>query len=245
MLDRALWITWYDLPAEGRDAYLSWLHGAYIPRLLSRPGFLWAAHYASDRQFYKGGMQGRMRHTDDAAVPTGNEYLLLFGAEDAHAFAHPIPRKLHAELSQEDRELLSMRIAERVNIFTEEARTDGPEANRREGAMVLAPCIQVGSFNMGAYQDEDEMLDWYANWRVPSMHKMPGCLGARKLVSVAGWAKHGVLYEFLSLEARNKHFPNHERSNPEMNAWSERLVPKLLHAPGSLNPACRIWPPVK
>lgn len=245
ILDRGLWITWYDLPAEGRDAYLSWLHNVYIPKLLLQPGFLWAAHYASEPQFFKGGMQGRMRHTDDSAVPAGKAYILLFGAEDAHAFAHPIPAKLHAALPADDRKMLSLRIGERVNIFTEEARADGPEANRREANSALSPCIQIGSFNTGSYQDEEEMLDWYANWRVPSMSKMPGCLGARKLVSVAGWAKHGVLYEFLSLEARNQHFPNHENSNPAMNAWSDRLVRKLVHAPGSLNPASRIWPPVK
>ena len=163
MLDRALWITWYDLPIEGRDAYLSWLHGLYIPRMLSRPGFLWAAHYGSEREFYKGNMQGRMRHTDDPAVPTGKDYILLFGAEDAHAFAHPIPRRLHAELPKEERELLALRSGERVNIFTEEARTDGPEASRRDGKTAPGPCIQIGSFNMSAYQDEEEMLDWYAN----------------------------------------------------------------------------------
>ncbi len=47
-MDRALWITWYDLPDAGRDAYLSWLQGSYIPKLLEKPGILWAAHYASD-----------------------------------------------------------------------------------------------------------------------------------------------------------------------------------------------------
>ena len=46
-MDRGLWITWYNLPDAGRDAYLSWLHELYIPRILRRPDFLWAAHYAS------------------------------------------------------------------------------------------------------------------------------------------------------------------------------------------------------
>ena len=45
--DRGLWATWYDLPVEGRDAYLNWLHATYLPALLKRPGYLWAAHYAS------------------------------------------------------------------------------------------------------------------------------------------------------------------------------------------------------
>jgi len=33
ILDRAFWITWYDLRVEGRDAYLSWLHGSYTPKV--------------------------------------------------------------------------------------------------------------------------------------------------------------------------------------------------------------------
>ena len=46
-MDRAFWITWYDLPDAGRDEYLAWLHGAYLPAMLKRPGYLWGAHYAS------------------------------------------------------------------------------------------------------------------------------------------------------------------------------------------------------
>ena len=34
--DRGLWITWYDLPESGRDAYLIWLHESYLPALLKR-----------------------------------------------------------------------------------------------------------------------------------------------------------------------------------------------------------------
>jgi len=46
ILDRGLSITWYDLPAEGRDAYLAWLHEVYMPEVLRRPGVLWGGHYA-------------------------------------------------------------------------------------------------------------------------------------------------------------------------------------------------------
>lgn len=243
-MDRGLWITWYDLPDQSRDGHLSWLHRTYIPKLLKRPGFLWAAHYkaeASPKQSgVAAGAQGRLRHTDDPAVPTGNAYILVFGAEDAHAFGNPTPGKLHAELPAEDRKRLAMRIGERVNILAEEARKGGPEAKRRKAGTALSPCIQLGTFNAGS-ADDDEILAWYAQWRMPSMRKLPGCAGIRKLVSVSGWAKHGVLYEFVSLDARNKHFPDHEKANPEMEAWTDRLVRKLLHAPGSPNVAQRIW----
>lgn len=247
-MDRALWISWYDLPDDGRDAYLKWAHGTYIPRLIKRPGFLWGAHYrvegAVKRPGVPGGAPGRLRHTDDAAVPTGNAYILIFGAENAHAFAHPVPRKLHAELPKDDQKMLAMRIGERVNIFTDENGIGGPEASKRDPKAGLSPCIQLGSFNAGS-ADEDELLDWYANWRLPSMNRLPGCVGIRKLVSVSGWAKHGVLYEFVSLEARNKYFPDHEKANPEMDAWTDRLVRKLIHAPGSPNVAQRIFSVVK
>ena len=47
MMDRALWITWYDLPEEDRDAYLDWAHRDYLPRLLDSGRYLHAAHFAS------------------------------------------------------------------------------------------------------------------------------------------------------------------------------------------------------
>ena len=47
-MDRALWISWYDLPDNGRDAYLKWAHGTYIPSMIRRPGFLWGAHFQSE-----------------------------------------------------------------------------------------------------------------------------------------------------------------------------------------------------
>lgn len=247
-MDRALWISWYDLPAAGRDAYLSWLHGTYMPKLVKRPGFLWAGHFNSEVQVRQAGIPagaaGRLRHTDDPAVPTGNAYILIFGAEHAHVFAHPTPCKLHAELPKEDQKMLATRVGERVNIFTDEAGVGGPEARKRDPKAALSPCIQLGSFNAGS-ADEDELLDWYANWRLPSMNQLPGCVGIRKLVSVSGWAKHGVLYEFMSLDARNRHFPDHEKANPEMDAWTDRLVRKLIHAPGSPCVAQRIFSVVK
>ena len=82
---------------------------------------------------------------------------------------------------------------------------------------------------------------WYAQWRMAKMRTTPGCTRTRKLASVSGWAKHAVLYEFTSLEARNRHFIAHEDLDPEMKAWSDRIVQKLVHAPGSSTLACRLW----
>ena len=42
--------------------------------------------------------------------------------------------------------------------------------------------------------------------------------------------------------ARNDNFVDHERDNPKMEAWNDKVVRKLVHAPGSPNLARRIWP---
>ena len=240
-MDRGLWITWYDLPDSGRDAYLSWLHDVHIPRLLKFPRVLWAAHYAADTTIKP---VAHLRHTDDRSVPTGNSYILLVGAEDAHAFAGLTPYKFSSQLSTADKKMLAMRTGERVNIMTEEARHDGMEANQREPGVALSPCIQLGSFGAGA-ADEDEVLAWYAFYRLPAMATLPGSVGIRKMVSVSGWAKHGVIYEFVSKQARAEHFRAHEAGDAGMAAWTKSLVPKLIHAPGSPVVAERIWPPVQ
>jgi hypothetical protein len=242
-VDRAIWASWYDLADSGRDAYLKWAHKSYIPRLLKRPGFLWGAHFKCEVPVGPPG-GGRLRHTDDPAVPTGNAYILLFGGETAHAFADPPPGRMHAELSKDDQKMLASRQRERVNIFTEEDREGGKDAKKREKKAALSPCIQLGSFGAGT-ADEDDLMAWYAQVRLPSMQKLPGCIAVRKMVSVSGWAKHGVLYEFVSLAERNKHFPDHDKNKPEWAAWTDRLVRKLLHAPGSPNVAQRIFSAVK
>jgi hypothetical protein len=245
MVDRAFWITWYDLPDQGRDAYLAWLHATYIPKVTARPGVLWAAHYASESNVAPlGGGKGMVAsHVPNSSVPDGDRYILMFGATGAHVFMHPSPTDFHASLPEADRNMLALRRGERINIMLEEATVLGPAS----GHMALTPSagIQLGSFNCASYQDEEEMAAWYANDRFPSLEKVAGLIRARKLVSVAGWAKHACFYEFTSVEARNEHFVFYQKSNPQMEAESKRIVGKLIHAPKSSNLARRIWPPVE
>ena len=248
MTDRGLWIVWYNLPAEGRDAHLAWLHGTYIPKILNHPGVLWAAHYKSDQE----APLSILRHTSDPAVPAGNDYFLLFGGETAHVFSSGTapylkrgPGRFEADLTAEDRRMLAMRSGERVCVMTEVARREGPEASKREDKLALAPCIQLGTFNIDGIDAENEMLAWYADWRFDALGNLPGCVAIRELVSVSGWAKHGVLYEFVSRQARDAHFPHLRKIYPAEGEWSDRAVVKLLHAPESPVVGTRIWPPVK
>ena len=70
----------------------------------------------------------------------------------------------------------------------------------------------------------------YAQWRLPSLKTLQGVIRVRKLVSVAGWAKHACFYEFTSLAARNEHFVHYETTRPEMEAWSKEVVRRLVDA---------------
>jgi hypothetical protein len=238
-LDQSLWVTWYDLPVEGREEHLAWLHGSYIPMLLKKPGFVHAGHFAAADV----APQARLNQTRDPDVPTGHDFILIFGGENAHVFAHPAPHHLHAELPAADRKMLAMRKGERTSIFIEVARVDGPAAKLRESKYRFAPCVQVGSFLSGT-ADEQEILEFYAQGRMPDMSKLPGCIGMRKLISAAGWAKHGCLYEFADL-ASSRGFHGHEKGDPRMEVWTDTLIRKFVHGPLSPTVALRLWPPAK
>lgn len=236
-LDRGLWVSWYDLPEAGRSEHLAWLHGTYIPALLKRPGYLWAAHYAA----IPDATAARVQHTDDRSVPTGNAYVLVIGGEHSNVFGQPAPSELHAELPEAGRKMIAMRIGERTNIFAEGARVEGPGAKDYKGGMTLAPCIQFGTYNID-YRKEVDILAWYSQLQMPSMTEVPGCIRTRKLASVSGWAKMGILYEFGSVELRSQHFGN--RRGATGHRWAG-AVKELVHAPGSPTVARRIWPPIQ
>ncbi len=248
MSDRGIWASFYNLPDDKRATYLTWLHGAYIPAILKQPGVLWAAHYKSD----KVPPAPHLPHTTEPAVPAGADYVLVFGGESAHAFSKGAgfymrqePEKLHAHLTGEDKKMLGLRSGERVSVMTEVGRREGPEFDRTDNKMGLSGCIQFGTFNGTDTKVEDEMLAWYADWRFDALGKMRGCVRIRQLVSVSGWAKHGVIYEFLSLAARAEEFPQMRKLYPEEGKWSDKATVNLMHTPESPVVASRIWPPVK
>jgi hypothetical protein len=241
--DRGLWITWYDLPAEGREDYFSWLHGTYLPDLLKRPGYLWAAHYAS--QDLEGGAENatRYKHVDEPQVGKGYHYMLLIAATDASVFGDPVPRLINAALPEQGKKMLAMRVGERMNLFTEACRRDGRAHAAYKEGMTGTPCIQVGSFDC-ELAFEEEMHAGYVLQRLPKMCDKPSCVRVRKLNSVAGWAKHGILYEFASKEGFDRDYAPAVASSP-LGLNGHSVVPNLTHAPNGPNSALRIWPPVR
>ena len=238
--DRGLWATWYDLPVEGREAYLSWLHATYLPALLKRPGYVWAAHYAT-REREGGGTQ--IQHTTDPKVGTGYHYIRIVGAIDADVFGNPTPSAINAALPEAGRKMVAMRVGERVNILTETGRCEGGAAATYEGRMVAAPCIQIGSFNCPV-EYEEEMHAGYVSSRMPAHCATASCIRIRKLNSVAGWAKHVILYEYASLDGFNRDYESANSKSP-LGVGGRSIVPYLVHAPSGPNSALRLWPPVK
>jgi hypothetical protein len=238
--DRGLWATWYDLPENGREAYFSWLHQTYLPALLKRPGYLWAAHYAT-RDIEGGSNSPRYHHVDDPSVGAGFRYILLVGARDANVFGDPVPSALHAALPEQGRRMLAMRTGERVNLMTETGRCEGQAAKAYSEAITGAPCIQIGSFNCPV-EYEEEMHAGYVQQRLPAMCATGSCVRTRKLNSVAGWAKHGILYEFASLEGFTRDYAVANAKSP-LGFGGHSVVPMLIHAPNGPNSAVRIWPP--
>jgi hypothetical protein len=240
--DRGLWITWYDLAMEGRDSYFSWLHGTYLPGILKRAGYLWAAHYAS--QDLEGGALNatRYHHVDDPKVGKGYHYMLLIAAADASVFGDPVPSLINAALPEQGKKMLAMRVGERMNIFTEACRRDGRALLAYKEGMTGAPCIQVGSFDC-ALEYEEEMHAGYVLERLPKMCATASCVRTRKLNSVAGWAKHGIVYEFASKEGFDRDYAPAVANSP-LGLNGRSVVPNLIHAPNGPNSALRIWPPV-
>lgn len=241
--DPGIWAMWYDLPAEGRDDYLEWLHGTRLPALAEE--FLWAAHYE-----IAGGGAEMDQIADQLARPEGDvgagtQFVVLVGAASPHDFfaggANP-QKDVMAGPVGEVPSGLAAPLEQRVCVFAEEARVEGPEFAKRLEDGTPGPAIQMGSFRTMTLADEFDLAAWYTQYRFPAMAEMGGTIRTRKLVSVAGWAKHSVMYEFVSLEARAAHFQNHESLALDETAWTHKIINYTIHAPGSPSVAKRVWP---
>jgi len=236
MTDAGIYALWYDLAPETKDEYIAWLHGTHLPAMLQRHGYLWAAHVENvtspEREARN---NARLTHTSDGSVPDGFEYLLLYGAENAHVFADPSPAELLQSFDAKTREMLSRQQRSRECIFVEVERVDGPDASTRRPGITPGPIVQLGTFNSNTPENETGMSTWYSRSRLPLVKTPAGSVGARKLVTISGWAKHGILYEFSSLEAA-------ESGLVDTTDWSRRVVDSLVHAPHSPTLGRRIWP---
>ena len=142
--------------------------------------------------------------------------------------------------------MLALRRGVRTAIFSEETRVNGPAIGQRVQGGTPAPAIQMGSFRVRSVEEEIDLGCWYAQYRLPHMAQMPGCIAARKLNCVAGWAKHAILYEFVSLRGAHAELRGTARGLGGGHQGMDRARGSLHHPYAGLaghRPA--YWPPVE
>lgn len=245
-MDRSIWATWYDLAPESKSEYISWLHDEYLPETTAKPGFLWAAHYeVTGGGAHMNKITDQLARIDDPDIGTGSQYVMLVGASSPHTFFHPQIITSADGTGGDEREMFKHRIGTRSCIFVEEERVNGPEISTRAPGTTPGPAIQMGSFRTQEQDQEFDLAAWYTQYRLAAIARMPGAICARKMVSVAGWAKHSVMYEYTSLQARLENFQPHESLAMDPEEWTSRVIHYTLHAPGSPSIGHRIWPPVE
>ena len=242
-MDQGIRIVWYDLPEDKKKDYMNWLHGEYLPSVQARSGILWVAHYEfikTDKTHQRlSQFVGRPEGADD--LPTGSDFAILIGAGSPHVFFKPIFDDLDARDSR-TMEMFSHRIGIRTVITTEQARVDGPQIGQRSPSSTPGPIIQLGHFRVRSLEEEFDLSAWYANYRLPIIAQTPGAIAARKLVTVAGWVKHVILYEFVSTEAHHACLKAEANEAFTDGEWTNRVVKYTAHAPGSPSVGKRIWP---
>lgn len=224
-MDRGLWAIWYEIADANRAEYLAWFHGVHIPEKLARPGYAWAAHYA-----LTGG--------------SGRGFLALFAAATTATFLNPSPAQLAQRQSAETRRMIGMRQQAQSCILAEEARVDGPLLAQRGPGLTSGAVVQFGCYNTASSAVDDDLGAWYAQERFPLLAKLPGCIGARKLLVSVGAQKHAILHEFVSMAVREQHFAPHEADAHKPDTWMGRVRPQLTHAARSPMVGQRVWPVV-
>lgn len=244
-MDLGIWATWYDLDADDEESMIEWIHAKYLPFLKQQPGISWVAHYVN-----RGGgetmreLQTNPARRGGADVPTGCQYVLLVGAPSSYTFFNPWV--LEMQLPDGFGERLGKRRRSRTEIYAEEARVDGSATEYRQWGSTVAPAIQFGTFNMSGIEAEMMLGRWYSQQRLPLMSGMNACVRTRKLLASVGWAKHGILYEFSSLEARmREHEEPHESKTLDPKAWTGQIADNAAYPPGSPFVGERIWPLVE
>jgi hypothetical protein len=151
-MDRGIWALWYEVDEAARPEYLDWFHGVHIPEKLSRPGYLWAAHYELGHggSRFKRVVDG-LNHATQSGLGRGSGYLALFGGLTAHTFLNPSPGQLAERQGSGTRRMIGLRRETYTCVFAEETRVDGPDVASRGPGITPGPVVQMGNFNVARH----------------------------------------------------------------------------------------------
>ena len=242
-MSEVLRAEWFDISPENKDKLWQWLHEFFLEYLQTQSGISWVAHYEivphPTTPYIKGAPL--KKETKDTNIPSGWENLILTSASSASVFFGPQNELKNIEKKNEVN--LSMRDNYRSAVFIEEEIINGPEQNKNPLGMGGPPAMQFGSYNVDANNDDIELAKWYRGERFPRLSVARGMIRGRKLLSITGWAKHGVFWEFAEMEENEYSFEHRFIKADRGENWNGRHVLEYVtHAPGSPHAGKRVWP---
>ena len=245
MMGEVLRADWFDLADNDRNAHRAWLHAEFLPALQSTSGVAWVGHYDiiehPERPYIEGAPT--RQETTDPAIATGWQNVVLTAGLSTDTFLGPDNGvdALHAAHA----ERLGTWQNHRSCVFIEEKVVNGPEERVVPYGMGPPPAMQIGSFNTISVNDDAELARWYRAERFPRIAVSRGIIRGRKMLSVTGWAKHGVLWEGTELGAEDYSFePRFIEADRDENWPGRHVLAYVSHAPGSPHAGRRIWPKV-
>lgn len=234
---------WFDISCEDKDKLWSWLHNFFFPNLQCQNGVNWVAHYDIVPHPKKPYIKGAplKKEVNNPEIPSGWENLVLTSVNMPSVFFGP--NCSLRKLEKQNQHYLSMRTNYRSAVFIEEEMINGPEQHKQPLGMGGAPAMQFGSYNVDEIQDEDELAKWYRAERFPRLPVTRGMIRGRKFLSISGWAKHGVLWEFSEMDKNEYSFEHRFIEADRGENWHGRHVLEYVtHAPGSPHAGIRVWP---
>ena len=234
---------WFDINSKGKDKLYNWLHKVFFPVLQSQNGVNWVAHYDivphPEIPYIKGAPL--KKEVNDPLIPSGQGNVVLTSANTPSVFFGP-NNALEA-VEKEHQPYLSMRANYHSAVFLEEEMVNGPELHQQPLGTGGAPAMQFGSYNVDSMQDDVELAKWYRGERFPRLPITRGMIRGRKFLSISGWAKHGVLWEFAEMDENEYSFEHRFIEADRDENWNGRHVLEYVtHAPGSPHAGRRVWP---
>jgi len=245
LLSEVIKCEWFDLNTDTRDQTWRWLHENYLPAVQSAQGIGWVGHYKivelPNRPYIEGAPQKKT--TQDPTVGTGWQNVILTAALSPDVFFGP--GSAIDALKQQHASALSKFQNYRSAVFIEEQVTNSPEHHAHPYGMGPPPAMQIGNYNTDTPEDEIELAQWYRAERFPRVAVTPGMIRGRKLLSIAGWPKHGVLWEFADMPEGDHSFEHRFIAADRNENWQGRHVLEYVtHSYGGPHAGRRVWPPV-